>query len=515
MHSGGTKTSSQSTYDEEKERDRTQTTADLHAGRDVPIGPQCVEATQTLSESLDISTKSSPHNSLIPVENHSDSSLTDRLEDSLLPTSQGCQSAIDLFGGEDWKGNYGIIHRFHVTPRGVRLSARNLSGKTESGTPCKRQKFPGRGKAKGFTRRSENRMVQSFTALDFSPMYRKGSKRALLTLTYPGDWKKIVPNGEVALKQLNEFFRKFERAFGQPPRLIYKREFTEKGAPHFHIFLQLPEGTAGEAAEKAYQRRLSEWKAGQRKGGTPRQRRPAYSDAPFEVWAAKVWTNIVNHLDPTQRAKHELHGADVKVWNDADPSTIIAYFSKSRSSPTSSKGYQHRVPEIWKQAEESVRGNWGKRGLQKAEEAVQISTREFHLLARVLRRFKRNVRDYNSTTGDYDVAPALQKVFRPRGPVIGHELDEYGHLQPVQKRRKTTVRRSTTSHTGAGYLIANNGPRVAMDLHRYLVMATAPSAPPSHLPVGLRGPLHERLTRRANPRVGSGPSWRSRVTLDS
>lgn len=151
VHSGGAKTNFQSTYDGEKERDRTQTIADLHAGRDVPKGPRCVEVPHTLPEPLDISTKSSPHNSLIPVENHSDSSLTDRLEDSLLLTSQGCQSAIDLFGGEDWKGNYGIIHRFHVTPRGVRLSARNLSGKTESGIPCKRQKFPGRGKVKGFT----------------------------------------------------------------------------------------------------------------------------------------------------------------------------------------------------------------------------------------------------------------------------------------------------------------------------------------------------------------------------
>lgn len=49
----------------------------------------------------------------------------------------------------------------------------------------------------------------------------------------------------------------------------------------------------------------------------------------------------------------------------------------------------------------------------------------------------------------------------------------------------------------------------SVDRYRYLAAKSAPATPTDQLPVNLRGPLHERLTRR------SGPSWRSRGTLDS
>ena len=212
----------------------------------------------------------------------------------------------------------------------------------------------------------------------------------------------------------------------------------------------------------------------------------------------KTWPAIVNHPDPNERAKHELHGVDVRFWDGNEESeirTIIAYFSKP------SKSYQHRVPELWKQSDKSIGGNWGRRGLKTVKEHVQLSQREFQILSRLLRKLKRNVRRYDSTTGEYTVSPAVKKVRRPRGPIrgpiIGEGRDEYGQLQPVQKLRKTTVRRSTTSHTGAGYMITDNGPRFAAELYRYLLMATAPRTPRENLPVGMSGSIQDRPTRRA------------------
>ncbi|MCX7540525.1 hypothetical protein [Corynebacterium antarcticum] len=178
-----------------------------------------------------------------------------------------------------------------------------------------------------------------------------------------------------------------------------------------------------------FELRLAEWKAGRRAGGRPRWRKPEFYGEVFEQWARKAWARIVAHPDPAVRARHELSGVQVNVWDDNEhngPRVATAYFSKS--SPSSSKRYQHRVPEHWKKADESIGRNWGRAGLEIVQETVQLSEETYRLIARLLRRLKRNVRFHDSETGDYKSAPSVRRVLRPRGPVIGFERNEYSQL---------------------------------------------------------------------------------------
>ena len=115
----------------------------------------------------------------------------------------------------------------------------------------------------GISRKSRNQMLKSFSELDFSPMFSTGTGPSLVTLTYPGRWKEVTPTGTTANRHLNLFFLRFERAWGVKPMAFWVREFTEKGAPHFHIYLALPEGLAGEPTRRAYEERLASWQAGE------------------------------------------------------------------------------------------------------------------------------------------------------------------------------------------------------------------------------------------------------------
>lgn len=343
-----------------------------------------------------------------------------------------------------------------------------------------------------------NQMMKTFAKLDLSPLFSLDILRALVTLSYPEkDWEAVVPNGEVATRHREAFFRRFHRDWGEDLLCIWKREFTGQGVPHFHLYLKVPEGTAGQPARQAYEKRLTEWEEGKR-ASRPRWRKPSTFGLSFEQWAKKVWAEIVNHPDPAERAKHEEHGAHVKYSGGIEANTprrMVAYLAKSLSSPYSAKGYQMKVPEQWKHSKETIGRTWGHRGLKKVVRTVQIPERDCIEISRLLRRMNRHVRLWDPEHKEHRVLPALRREWRPRGRVIGYERDAEGVLQPVQKKRRTTSRRKAMSGpNGAGYSLTSNGPGLARLLYRYLVAKTAPVTPTDQLPVGLRGPLHERLT---------------------
>lgn len=340
--------------------------------------------------------------------------------------------------------------------------------------------------------------MKTLAELDLSPLFSPETRRALVTLTYPGkDWEAVVPDGKIAARHRETFFRRFHRDWGEDLLCIWKREFTWRGIPHFHLFLKAPEGTAGQPAQKAHVKRLAEWEAGKR-ASRPRWREPSTFGLSFEQWAKRAWAEIVNHPDPAERAKHEEHGADISYSRGSEantPEQMVAYLAKSFSSPYSTKGYQTEVPEQWQKSGETIGRTWGHRGLKKAVTTVQISGREFNEISRLLRRLKRHVRLWNPEHKEHRVLPALRREWRPRGRVIGYERDAEGVLQPVQKKRRATSRRKAMSGpNGAGYSLTSNGPGLARLLYRYLVAKTAPVTPTDQLPVGLRVPLHERLT---------------------
>ena len=84
-----------------------------------------------------------------------------------------------------------------------------------------------------FSRRSRATMLK---AALFYPWHELG-RLGLVTLTYP---EKFPMNGREVKDHLRRLMRRWAQRWGQRPRGIWCLEFQQRGAPHFHAFVELP-----------------------------------------------------------------------------------------------------------------------------------------------------------------------------------------------------------------------------------------------------------------------------------
>ena len=52
---------------------------------------------------------------------------------------------------------------------------------------------------------------------------------AMLTLTYPGDWLTVAPDGETVKRHFTALAKRYERTWGEPLVCIWKLEFQDRG----------------------------------------------------------------------------------------------------------------------------------------------------------------------------------------------------------------------------------------------------------------------------------------------
>jgi len=121
-----------------------------------------------------------------------------------------------------------------------------------------------RGAAKGFTAKSRSNMRWTFAGL---PWWMLGPRLAMVTLTYPADWREVVPNREVLNLHVKSFMDRYAYRWGplmgawvleaQPRE---RRPERERGAPHIHCYIGLPEGAEVVDAWDGYKKvRMSRW----------------------------------------------------------------------------------------------------------------------------------------------------------------------------------------------------------------------------------------------------------------
>ncbi|MER5672792.1 hypothetical protein [Pseudonocardia alni] len=218
---------------------------------------------------------------------------------------------------------------------------------------------PARGAIIGWTRRSRARLVERLSDLDYTKLYgrfhicsgcreefdgdldrcpccrsdrfkvedRTGRLPAMLTLTYPGDWLTAAPSAEVAMGHFQSLCKRYARAWGEPLRGPWKKEFQRRGAVHFHISTTPP----------MHMTTVSDPQTGQ----------PRCVD--FKSWLSIVWAEIVAHPDPEERRKHLLAGTGVDYAQGiklTDPRRMAVYFVKYGAAAMG-KEYQHLVPPEW------------------------------------------------------------------------------------------------------------------------------------------------------------------------
>lgn len=211
----------------------------------------------------------------------------------------------------------------------------------------------------GWSRKSRCHMVERLCTLDYGPLFPQGRLPGMVTLTYPGEWESVAPNGKAVKKHLKALRKRWSRAWGEDLVCVWKLEFQRRGAPHFHLLCSPPHGMTTDGEN-------------------------------FRTWLSRSWAEIVAHPDPDEFARHRAAGTGID-WNEGlrstDPKRVSVYFTKHGAFQA--KEYQHCVPESWRKPGQGPGRFWGYWGLEDATVTVEITAADAVQLARTLRRWAR------------------------------------------------------------------------------------------------------------------------------
>jgi hypothetical protein len=210
-----------------------------------------------------------------------------------------------------------------------------------------------------WSRKSRARMPLRFATVDYTKMFEQGPLAAMVTLTYPGEWQRLVPTPASFKAHVNDLRKRYWATWGVRDRQwagIWKMEFQGRGAPHLHVGTTVPLGVRPaplSQADLTHLQRCSDC------------HRPAHTGQfEFLDWLSRTWSNVVfkGHDAPIpftvdgwaqERDNHERVGVDVEVdtaGRFSDPKRVGVYFAKHGLWE---KEYQNHAPAIWKVAVEN------------------------------------------------------------------------------------------------------------------------------------------------------------------
>lgn len=284
-----------------------------------------------------------------------------------------------------------------------------------------------------WSRKSRSSMCRTFAELDYSPLVESGRVPAMVTLTYPGNWEVVAPDGASIKRHMVLWRKRFQREYGEQVRYIWKLEFQRRGAPHIHLWMAPPI-----------------W--------------PGRSGRSFAQWLSETWAQVVDHPDAEQKARHRLAGTAIDVRNGlkaCDPKRLAIYFTK-HSSPNmhGDKEYQHIVPELWRQPGRGPGRFWGVYGLKKAIAVVELAQDAYLAARRIVRRWSRNQAVYGDSSSRFPTAVMPRTAIR--------QVPRVDRATEVVEYRRVRRRRALCDQGGlaGGYALVNNGPEFAAKLAR-------------------------------------------------
>ncbi len=282
-----------------------------------------------------------------------------------------------------------------------------------------------------WSRKSRSSMCRTFAELDYTPLVESDRVPSMVTLTYPGDWEIVAPDGASVKRHMVLWRKRFQREYGEPARYIWKLEFQRRGAPHIHLWMAPP---------------IS----------------PGRSGRGFAQWLSETWAQVVDHPDAEQKARHRLAGTAIDVRNGlkaCDPKRLAIYFTK-HSSPNlhGDKEYQHIVPDLWRHPGRGPGRFWGVYGLKKALAVVEVAQDAYLTARRIVRRWSRSQAVYGDSGNRFPTAVVPRTATRL--------IPRVDRQTGVVKHRRVRRRRALCTQGGlaGGYALVNNGPAFASQL---------------------------------------------------
>jgi hypothetical protein len=245
---------------------------------------------------------------------------------------------------------------------------------------------PTRGLITRWSAKSRAQFVRAMGEIDFRPIFAApAGQETTLTLTYPRDWLTAAPSAAVSKRHIDALDKRWQQAWGQGPSCVWKREFQERGAPHYHWLTVVPVGRCRKTGET------------------------------FRVWLSRNWNEVVREETEARApgvisaqgwADHRAAGTSVDPEDTAGmrtPRRVALYFLKHGSpGQAGSKAYQNEVPRAWREAAErdgtGVGRFWGYRRLQRVRVSTDVPAQQTISLRRFLRRYSASQARWRSET---------------------------------------------------------------------------------------------------------------------
>lgn len=280
--------------------------------------------------------------------------------------------------------------------------------------------------------KSRANMTKTIAMLDFSDWAQDTGALAMVTLTLPGDWEAVAPDGKTFKGYVENFRKRWIKATGEKWRVLWKLEFQRRGAPHMHLLIRVPVFVKGQR---------------------------------FEDWLSRSWADVVGASklvdDDKGGSEYTRHlaagtGVDFSGQDFSDPRRIAMYFAGHSSKTTDGKEYQHKVPERWQRPGAGPGRFWGYSGFIKALVEVDLSLTDYDRLRRELRKLAR--------ARAWTIA-----VKRARGAAVRAKLDPR-EVKGYEVRGRA-LRRSQHGGGGGisgGFVLCNDALEVGLRISEHL-----------------------------------------------
>lgn len=328
-----------------------------------------------------------------------------------------------------------------------------------------------RGRITSWSRKSRARMVKRMVEIDWTPLAGAGRPFAMLTLTAPADSLVVFPTRDSWNAAFERLCTRYKRSWGEPLVIFWKHEYQRRGAPHLHGLTAPPLG-------------LSDRQYGN--GGLP-----------FRQWLSITWAQCVDvpgrGRDADGRSEFDKHvaagtGVDyAEGLRASDPKRAAVYFLGHNSAGhRDGKEYQHEPPQEWLE-DGKVGRFWGRRGLKRAVQTVEMVPADYVQAVRTVRRWSR-------------AQGRTKRVARPRVQRTG---DDVGRV-----RYRMQTQRLVFCQQGAGWVAVNDGASFAEQLARYITMTHDDQDTGGHdeLPAADERDPADADDRRASPSTGPAPT---------
>lgn len=301
---------------------------------------------------------------------------------------------------------------------------------------------PNKAEITSWSKQSRSNMTKTLASLDYSDWCRSDGSLAMVTLTLPGKWQDVAPDGKTFKKMVEKFRMRWVRAVG-PWRCLWKLEFQHRGAPHWHGLLRVPALVRGQT---------------------------------FEAWLARAWADVVGaskEQDENGDSEYLRHlragtGVDFSGKDFSDPRRISMYFAGHSAKSQDGKEYQHVVPEEWQAPGKGPGRFWGFCGLERALVELDVTQQDFDRFRRELRKLAR--------ARAWTVA-----VKRAHGTAVRDKLTP----KPIPAIRAPKPRKSALGGRGGqngGWVLLNDAIPVVRSLAGWLAAPVVPAEWAGFLP---------------------------------